>query len=391
MPLAMLWRLTAFAILATLPALNARAGVEIDTPARAAIMIDYETGTVMFEKNADVPYPPASMTKLMTLELLFQKLKDGDLTLDSTFHVSQKAWETQGSKMFVMVDTDVRVEDLIRGISVQSGNDACIVVAEGIGGTEADFAELMTARGIELGLQETHFMNASGWPETGHESSARDLARLAAHIIRTYPEYMHFFSELSFTWSNITQSNRNPLLYANVGADGMKTGHTEEAGYGLVGTAMQDGRRVILVVFGLSSEEERASEAKRLIQTGFREFKRFDLFAAGETVIEAEVWNGEYDRVALVVPDALRVFMSGANRRKMKVVAAYEGPVPAPFAAGQRVGEVRVMVDNEVIATAPLVTGAPVDRAGLLSRIGTAVSQLLGGGSSSQPEAETVQ
>lgn len=386
----MMRRVLASALLITGLSAPAHAAFEIDTPARAAIMMDFETGTVMFEKNSDVPYPPASMTKLMTLELLFQKLKDGDLTFDSTFHVSQKAWETQGSKMFVMVNTDVRVEDLIRGISIQSGNDACIVVAEGIGGTEADFAEMMTARGIELGLQETHFMNASGWPETGHEASTRDLARLASHIIRTYPEYMHFFSELTFTWSNITQSNRNPLLYANIGADGMKTGHTEEAGYGLVGTAMQDGRRVILVVFGLASEEERASEAKRLIQTAFREFKRFDLFAGGETVIEAEVWNGEFDRVPLVVPDAMRVFMSGANRRKMKVVASYEGPIRAPFDAGQRVGEVRVIVENEVIATAPLVTGAPMERAGLISRIGTAISQLLGGGGAA-PAAEPAQ
>ncbi len=382
----------AFAILfaIVLPAAPAMAAVEIDTPARAAIMLDYETGTVMFEKMADVPYPPASMTKLMTLELLFQKLKDGDLTMESTFHVSQKAWETQGSKMFVMVDTDVRVEDLIRGISILSGNDACIVVAEGIGGTEADFAEMMTARGIELGLQETHFMNSSGWPEVGHETSVRDLAMLASHIIRTYPEYMHFFSELSFTWTGITQSNRNPLLYANVGADGMKTGHTEEAGYGLVGTAVQENRRVILVLFGLSSEEERASESKRLIQTAFREFRRFDLLAAGENVITADVWNGESDSVSLVVASPLNVFMSGANRRKMKVVATYTGPIAAPFDAGMPVGEVRVMVEGAIIATAPLVTGAPMERAGLLSRIGTAISQMLDG-SGAQPESVPVQ
>ena len=233
----------------------------LETPARAAIVMDLSSGATLMEKNADTPLPPASMSKLMTLNMVFEALAEGRLSLDDEFPVSERAWRKGGSKMFTEVGDRIRVEDLIMGVTVQSGNDACIVLAEGLAGTEAAFAERMNERAREIGLENSHFLNATGWPDPGHEMSVRDLARLAARIVTEFPDHHRFFSIMEFTWEGITQQNRNPLLYLDIGADGMKTGHTEASGYGLTATVERDGRRVVMVVNGLESARQRAVEA----------------------------------------------------------------------------------------------------------------------------------
>ena len=259
--------LVAFGVLASQPA---RA---YETSAGQAILVDANTGTVLFEKNADEITFPSSMTKLMTIYLVFAHLADGSLHLDDELPVSEKAWRMQGSKMFVEVGTSVRVEDLLRGVVVQSGNDATVVLAEGLAGSEEAFAVEMTEMAQELGMTNSVFRNASGWPDPDHVSSARDLAILAQRTIEDFPQYYHYYAEEVFVWHDIEQHNRNPLLYNTPGADGLKTGHTEAAGYGLTASAERDGRRLILVVNGLASTQERASEGQRLIEYGFREFE----------------------------------------------------------------------------------------------------------------------
>ncbi|MEM8785953.1 MAG: D-alanyl-D-alanine carboxypeptidase family protein [Pseudomonadota bacterium] len=281
----------------------------VDTIAKHAVLLDTEHGDILFEKQADTPMPPASMSKLMTLEVLFNALKEGRVGLDDTFFVSEKAWRKGGSKMFVEVNTQVAVSDLLRGIIVQSGNDACIVVAEGLAGSEEAFAVQMNARAKAIGLTGSNFTNASGWPDPDHRMSARDLAVLANHIVETYPEYYSIFQETEFTYSGIRQYNRNPLLRLNVGVDGMKTGHTEESGYGLVSTAERDGRRLVLVVNGLESELQRKSESARLLEVGFLQFQPVMVYSRGEIVGEVPVWLGQVDEVPLAPSEDVRFYL----------------------------------------------------------------------------------
>ncbi len=357
----------------------AGAAPQMDTPAKHALLVDMKTGTVLLEKAADVPMPPASMSKLMTTYMLFERLKQGRLSLDDTFPVSENAWRKGGSKMFVEVNSRVSVEDLIRGIVVQSGNDACIVVAEALAGSEAAFAEQMTRRARELGLTNSVFRNATGWPDPGHYMTAHDLARLAERMIRDFPEYYKYYSETEFTYNGIKQGNRNPLLYKNMGADGLKTGHTEESGYGLTASVERDGRRLILVINGLSSTNERSREAERLIEWGFREFGAYDLFAAGETVDTAEVWLGEAATVPLVLEEDLAVTLDRQARRDMKVSVQYEGPVAAPIRKGQRIATLVVTAPDSEPVERPLLAGADVERRGLFGRIGAAIGYFLWG------------
>ncbi|MEM7441521.1 MAG: D-alanyl-D-alanine carboxypeptidase family protein, partial [Pseudomonadota bacterium] len=264
-----------------------------DTIARAALVIDQRTGTVLLAKNADESLPPASMSKLMTLNMLFEALQDGRVSLDSKFTVSSRAAAKGGSKMFVKAGEAISVQDLIRGIIVQSGNDACIVVAENLAGSEPDFARIMTARAKKLGMTGSTFANATGWPDPNQRMSARDLVFLANRLITEFPEYYGYFAEKNFTWEGITQDNRNPILGRVQGADGLKTGHTQEAGYGLVASAKQGDRRVILMVTGLESATARAAEAERLMTWAFRQFTEERLIDAGKTVAQAEVWLGK--------------------------------------------------------------------------------------------------
>lgn len=357
--------------------LAASPAAALETAAREAILLDAETGNILMEKDADTPMPPASMSKIMTVYMVFERIAEGRLSLDDELPISEKAWRKGGSKMFIEVGNRIRVEDLLRGVIVQSGNDASIALAEGLAGTEEAFAAAMTETARELGLSNSHFTNATGWPDPEHYTTARDLANLARHLINDFPEHYHYFSETEFTWNGIRQGNRNPLLYRNMGADGLKTGHTEEAGYGLTASAERDGRRLILVVTGLSSAQERADEAARLLEWGFREFDNYALFAPDEAVDEAPVWLGASPSVPAVVPGGLTITLSREARDDMTVTARYDGPVPAPIEAGQRLGTLVVSAPGTEPIERPLVAAQGVERLGVTGRLWAALEYLI--------------
>jgi len=349
----------------------------VETTAKEAIVIDYDTGNVLFAKNPDDEVGPASMTKMMTIYLLFERLKDGRLSLESELPVSEKAWKMGGSKMWVKVGNKVKVEDLIRGIIVQSGNDATIVVAEGLDGTEDAFAEEMNRKAKQLGMNHTHFRNASGWPEADHYSTVRDLATLAMATIRDFPEYYHYYSEMEFTHSGIKQGNRNPLLYKNIGADGLKTGHTQETGYGLVGSAIRDGRRIVIVAHGMGSMRERGEQAERLMTWAFREWGQYKLFESGETVGDVAVWLGSSDTVPAVVHDKVLVSIMRNARKDMKVTLVHQEAVPAPIAKGDEIAKLVVSAKGMDDIEVPVYAGADVEEAGFFGHVGAAISYFL--------------
>jgi len=352
-----------FAVLTLAPPARA-----LDTPARAAIVVDVTSGAVLMEKNPDRPLPPASMSKLMTLNMVFEALDEGRLSLDDRMPVSEEAWRKGGSKMFVRVGDRIRVEDLIHGVTVQSGNDACIVLAEGLAGTEAAFAAQMNRRAPEIGLTNSHFENATGWPADDHVMSVRDLATLATRIVTEFPQYHGYFSVMEFTWEDITQRNRNPLLYLDIGADGMKTGHTEEAGYGLTATVARDGRRVVVVVAGLDSPRARAVEAEKLVEWAFREFRTERLFAAGDPVAEGEVWIGAAERVALTPAEDVVITTSVADAGAVRATVRYEGPRAAPIAQGEHIADLVVTAPGVADTRYPLVAAADVAAGGVMAR-----------------------
>ncbi len=351
----------------------------VETTAREAFLIDATTGRVLLEKDADVSMPPASMSKIMTTYMVFERLEDGRLSLDDELLVSEKAWRKGGSKMYVEVDKMARVEDLLRGVIVQSGNDACIVLAEGLSGTEEAFAEEMTRKGREIGLTGSSFTNSTGWPDPNQRMTARDLATLAQRIIADFPDYYHYYVETEFTYAGIRQWNRNPLLYKSLGADGLKTGHTEEAGYGLTASAVQGDRRLILVLNGLQSRKARAEESARLIGWAFREYGNYALFKPGETVEEAPVWLGAAPFVPLVAGDGVTVTLSRKARRDMQVKVVYEGPIPAPIAPGQELARLVISAPGEDTVVVPLQAGAAVERLGVLGRATAALEYLVFG------------
>jgi D-alanyl-D-alanine carboxypeptidase (penicillin-binding protein 5/6) len=351
-----------------------------ETAAKYAYVVDARTGAVLMEKNAAEPMAPASMTKLMTIYLTFERLKDGRLKLDSELPVTEEAWRTGGSKSFVSVGAKVRVEDLIRGIIVQSGNDASIVVAQAIAGSEAAFAAEMNKKAKELGLTGSNFRNSTGWPDPEHVSTARDLAILAKRTIQDFPEHYKYYAETEFAFGGIRQANRNPLLYKNMGADGLKTGHTETSGYGLTASAARGERRLILVVNGLSSDKERGDESQRLMEWGFNEFDNYGFFKAGETIESAEVWQGRAASVPLVVEKEVLATLPKAARDKLKVSAQYSGPIPAPIAKGQRIATLVLEAPGMSKIELPLVAGADVERKGFFGRMMSSARQMLGGG-----------
>ena len=358
----------------------------IETIAREALLLDMATEAVLFEKDSESLMPPASMSKMMTAHMVFERLRDGRLSLDDTFPVSRNAWRKGGAKsgsstMFLEPGKRVKVEDLLRGIIVQSGGDACIVVAEGLSSSEEAFAAEMTLRGRELGLLDTTFTNATGWPDPDHLTTARDLARLAKLTIQEFPEFYRLYSEKSFTYNGIRQGNRNPLLYKNMGADGLKTGHTKAAGYGLTATAVRGDRRLILVVNGLPSVKARSREAERLMEWGFREFNNYALFQGGEVVAEAEVWLGQEAMVPLVVDKALLITLPRKARRQMKVAVTYDGPIPAPIAKGDKMAKLVVTALNIDPIEIPLHAGADVLRLGFLGRFAAALKYIILGAS----------
>jgi D-alanyl-D-alanine carboxypeptidase (penicillin-binding protein 5/6) len=343
--------------------------IGITTPAKFAYLLDATTNTVLLSKDADQPMLPSSMAKLMTIYLVFEDLKAGKLRLDTKFRVSERARSMGGSRMFVELGSEVAVEDLIKGVVVQSGNDACVVLAEGISGTEEAFAARMTKRARELGMTRSVFKNASGWPEEGMVVTAHDLARLAQHTIEDFPDLYRYYAMQEFIWNNIRQQNRNRLLDTTPGADGLKTGHTEEAGYGLVGSAIRDGRRLILVVNGLPDMRTRTAETARLIEWGFREFSTRVAFRPGEPVTMADVWLGEMDKVPLVAKRAVAATVPVGKEAGVRVRVEYTGPVHAPVRRGDAIGKAIVeAAPGAPPVEIPLYAGEDVPRLGPLGR-----------------------
>ena len=356
---------------------------EIDTTAEFAFATDFESGKVLMEKNADAPMKPASMAKIMTVYIAFQRIAEGSLSLDDTFVISAKAWRKGGSKTYVEVDKNVTVRDLLYGVVVQSGNDAAIAIAEGISGTEEGFAEEMNYTARQLGMKNTVFRNATGWPDPEQFTTARDLNILAAAMIRdfpvdAYPDLYPMFAEKQFTYNDIKQDNRNPLVYGTQGADGLKTGHTEESGYGLVGSAQRDGQRIIMVLNGLDSMKQRSSESRRLMDLMFREFKLYRFFDKGEPVDRANVWLGGERQVDLVLEEPLHLVLSRTDRRRMTVSAQWSDPVPAPITAGQTVGTLVIELPDEKLVF-PLTAANDVGELGMFDRVGEAVKYLVFG------------
>ncbi len=346
-----------------------------DTPARNAVIMDFGTGDILFEKNARAPMPPSSMSKIMTASVVFDLVKSGELSLEQKFLVSEDAVARGGEKsgsstMFLLPGSRVSVEDLLKGVIVQSGNDACIVLAQGIAGSEAAFVDMMNEKAQALGLDSAHFANATGWPDPNHYISAYDLARLAAHTIKTYPELYTLYSLDKFTWSGVTQPNRNPLIKAGFpGADGLKTGHTSVAKYGFVGSAKQADQRRIFVLNGLQTKAERRSESLRTIRAAFDEFKIYTPYTAGTEIGKADVYMGREPTVGLMTPNDITF---GAHRHERRLISAritYQSPIPAPIVAGTPVAALEIMKNGEVIKTYPLNAASDVGLKSALGRI----------------------
>ncbi len=368
-----LLRLCAAALAAFALALPALAQNPYGGQAPNVLVMDHNTGQILYEQNADVPLPPASMSKLVTLEMLFEALDQGRVQLDTTWAVSQRAHAMGGSRMFLETRHRPTTEDLIRGIAVLSGNDASVVVAEGLYGTEEAYARAATERMRAMGMRHTTIMNSSGWPHPDHRMSLRDLAILARYMINTFPQYYAYLGEREFTWNNITQPNRVPLLNAGVGLDGLKTGHTNEAGYALTGSAVQGDRRVVFVFSGLASAAERTREAEQIINWAFRSFAEQRLAPPGAVIGQAEVWMGASTRVDLVAPDGVRVLVPVLTQPgQLAARIEYDGPLPAPIAEGQRVARLVVTVPQFGEAEFPLVAGAAVAEGGVIARFRSA-------------------
>lgn len=368
----MMIRLAAILIAALSAALPASA---FETRAGAAWVYDLTTDTVLLEKNAHERLPPASMSKLMTVNMLFEALRDGRVKLDDRFPVSSHAKSMAGSTMFLNETDKPRVEDLIKGIVVLSGNDACVVVAEALGGTEEAFARKMNERAQALGMTDSHFANASGWPDPAQRMSMHDLGILATRLIREFPEYYGYFGLTEFPYdgrSPDNRFNRNPLLSMGIGADGLKTGHTEEAGYGLVGSAIQGGRRIVIVISGLPGQKERSQEAERLITWAFREFAQKTIATKGTKIAEADVWMGSSRKVGLVLENDLSMLLPSLAQEKLTGEVKFTGPIEAPIAAGQKLAEMTIEVPGMAPEVVPLVAEQAVPRGGFTTRLHTA-------------------
>jgi D-alanyl-D-alanine carboxypeptidase (penicillin-binding protein 5/6) len=353
--------------------------IGIGTLAKQAFMVDPQSSTVLLFKDADKPMHPSSMAKMMTLYILFEELAAGRVKLDTRFRVSERARNMGGSRMFVELGSEVSVEDLIKGMIVLSGNDACVVVAEGLSGNEDSFAERMTRRGRELGLTATTFKNSSGWPVEGQWTTARDLAVIAWRTIEDFPHYYRYYAETNWTYNNIKQENRNRLLKITPGTDGLKTGHTEEGGYGMAASVVRDGRRLILIVNGLASMAERAQETARLVEWGFRETTNTTVFRAGDTVVEAPVWLGAQDKVPLVVARPVQVTAPTGQAVTPRVTAKFDGPLPAPIAKGTKLGTAVLTLPDGKTTEYPLEAGADVPRRGMLGRVAAMIQHYLFG------------
>ncbi|ABD88251.1 D-alanyl-D-alanine carboxypeptidase family protein [Rhodopseudomonas palustris] len=355
-------------------------GYDVDAP--TAILVEASTGSVLYEKNADELRAPSSMMKLMTVELVFRALQQGDIKLTDQYQVSENAWRKGGapagnSTMFAEIHSRIAVEDLLRGAIVQSGNDACMVFAEALGGGERGFAELLTKRARELGLAKSTFANSNGLPDPGNKMSVRELARLARHLIQTYPEFYKIFGEREFTWNKIRQTNRNPLLTMLDGADGLKTGYTKEGGYGMVGSAVQNGMRLIVVINGVEDIDDRASEAKKLLEWGFRNFESRALFNPQDAVGYAKVFGGESRSVKLTSTEPVRVMVQKNGSDKLIARIVYSGPVRAPIGPGQPIGVIKVWRGGNLAVEMPLQAAEAVATGTTMQRAVDGASELV--------------
>jgi serine-type D-Ala-D-Ala carboxypeptidase (penicillin-binding protein 5/6) len=353
-----------------------------DGDAPTAILIEASSGSVLFEKNADELRAPSSMMKLMTAEVVFHAVKQGDVKLTDEYRVSEYAWRkggapAGGSTMFAAIHSKISVDDLLHGALIQSGNDACIVLAEGIGGTEDAFAQMMTKRARELGLTRSTFANSNGLPNPGNKMTVRELATLARYVIQTYPDFYKIFGEREFTWNKIRQPNRNPLLTSLDGADGLKTGYTKEGGYGMVGSAVQNGTRLIVVINGLDDPEDRATEAKKMLEWGFKNFEVRTLFAADQPVGYAKVFGGDSRSVKLTSHEPVKVMVQKNGTDKLIARVVYNGPVRAPFESGQQVGVVKVWRGANIAVETPVYTAESVSKGSTMRRAFDGVSELV--------------
>lgn len=354
------------------------------TKADQALLMDFESGSVFFQKNANQKFAPASTAKLMSMEVVFHALKSGKLTMDDKFSVSEDAWRrgganSGGSSMFAKLNSEIRLEDLIYGVIVQSGNDAAIVIAEGMAGTEVAFAGLMNDRAKIIGMSNSTFRNATGLPHPDQVVTAIDLAKLTRHIIRTYPELYKIYSVREFSWSKINQYNRNPLLSRVKDADGLKTGYTKKSGYAIVGSAEQDGRRLIQVLSGLSSRQKRIAESVKMMRWGFRGFEIVELFKANDIVGEATVYGGEKSGVALRSDGPLRVFVPIGSRNKLEMNIVFKGPIATPVQEGLQLATLQVKIDGKISQETPLYTAERVERGSIPQRAVDAVRELIVG------------
>ena len=349
------------------------------TTAKTAFVIDNTTGEVLLSKDINRPIPPASMSKLMTLWMVFESLDEGKLEMDDTFKVSRKAWKKGGSKMFLREGESVKIEDLIKGVIIQSGNDACIVLAEGLAGTEENFAELMTIRAKEIGLTNSNFKNSTGWPDPDHKMSSSDLVTLATKIREEYPSYYTIFNDLEFTWDGISQRNRNPLLSMNLGADGLKTGYTDEAGYGLIASAKQNERRITFVITGLKSIGQRAREAKGITTWAFKKFRLKTYFKKNGTILEVPVWRGKKERVKISAANHVQLLIANDSKEDLKMHVVLKEPLIAPLKKGQKINGHLVVEKASLIKENsdkkqlffPIIVSEDLGRGGVVNKVRT--------------------
>ena len=374
-----------FLVLTLFGAATSVFATEITSPAKQAHVTDFATGKVLFSKDADAPMKPASMAKIMTIFVAFQRIADGQLGMDDKFIVSEKAWKKGGSRTFLEVGKTVSVRELLYGIIVQSGNDAAIVLAEGISGTENAFADEMNFWAKKIGMKNTNFRNSTGWPDPDQTTTAADLNIMTSELIRRfpankYPNLYPIFAEREYTYNKISQPNRNPLIYGSAGADGLKTGYTKESGYGLVGSAERDGQRVIMVLNGMTSMKQRSAEARRLMDLMFREFKIYRFFDKGQPVDQANVWLGNATKIDLVLDEPLHLLLSYQERRDLKLSVQWLDPVPAPILAGDQLGTLTVDINGDSRKLV-LRAGQDIPVLGMFDRVSAAVKYLIFGAS----------
>ena len=354
--------------------------VPISTKAKYAVVMDYDTGNILFNKSAEQRIFPASMSKLMTIYILFEALAEGKINLDSEFHVSKKAWKKGGSKMFVELDSNVKVIDLLKGIIVQSGNDACIVVAEGISGDEDTFAELMNAKAREIGLVNSNFTNSTGWPDDNHYMTPLDLAVLAKRLIQDFPDFFKLFKEKEYTYNNIKQNNRNPLLYSYKFADGLKTGYTEISGFSLTSSAIKSNRRLIAVLSGMDNAKERKDETIKVLEWAFREYTNIKLFSKGDSIIEADVWLGKKAIIDLVAKNDILFTLQKKNKKKFQAKVILNSPIQAPISKDETYGKIIISDTINGNIEYSLVAKENIKKAGIFRKISSAFSYLIFGG-----------